>query len=84
MAPPTQSDKSEDFKLMAAILKDLDKEGKIKSLDWVTISQELGVDKLNTVQKRWGTLKKKEGFPSAAAGTPKVHPSFFVQLSNPT
>jgi hypothetical protein len=80
MAPPTQAEKSNDYKMMAAILKELDKTGKIKGISWLSIAQELGIEKLNTLAKRWGNWKKKEGCFAGATGSgiPKVR-IFLIQ-----
>ena len=62
--PPPASE-SDNYKLLFAIVEQME----VRNIDWARVARSLGVDKVNTVQKRWSVLKKREGLGQNGATT---------------
>jgi hypothetical protein len=65
MPPPATE--SENYKLLFAIVEQLD----VKNINWAKVAESLGIEKVNMVQKRWSVLKKRGGLGQGTANPTK-------------
>jgi hypothetical protein len=70
--PRPSATKSDNYKLLFAIVEQIE----VRNIDWTRVARSLCIDKVNTVQKRWSVLKKREGLGQngAATSTPTSTP----------
>jgi len=60
-APTTESD---NYKLLFAILDQLESKKLVKNLDWEGIAFAIGIERAKTAQEKWRVLRIKQGLGS--------------------
>jgi hypothetical protein len=61
---PAPASESDNYKLLFAIVDQME----VKNINWVKVANSLGIEKVNTVQKRWSVLKKNTGLGMKGQG----------------